>query len=310
MWVRFSTVASKRLIGQGIDGSSFWTLRRLTDVLDFRCNVLDASQVWFRCPWTPSQDVWYHIEFSRVDNSNASTGWRMFIDGVNQSLTLMGGAWNANLPNFAEPLNIGLGYTGDTASWLGWLDEVRVSKGICRHTSDFTPPAVAYSAAGGDSPSITIKSNGTQTAKLWTDGNASDSFKIDVASTTRVQIATDGEIQIPSDFTTGAAGALSFGAAQDAEMGYDGTNLVINPKLVGTGKVSILGGISLLDQDVVLGTTTGTKIGTATTQKIGFWNATPVVQPTAVADATDAASVITQLNALLAKLRTLGIIAT
>lgn len=28
------------------------------------------------------------------------------------------------------------------------------------------------------------------------------------------------------------------------------------------------------------GTTTGTKIGTATTQKIGFWNTTPIVQPT------------------------------
>jgi hypothetical protein len=62
--------------------------------------------------------------------------------------------------------------------------------------------------------------------------------------------------------------------------------------------------------NVVLGTTTGTKIGTATTQKLGFYNATPVVQPTAVADATDAATAITQLNALLAKLRTLGIIAT
>ena len=35
------------------------------------------------------------------------------------------------------------------------------------------------------------------------------------------------------------------------------------------------------------GTGTGTKIGTATTQKIGFWNATPIVQPTtAVAAAT------------------------
>ena len=33
-------------------------------------------------------------------------------------------------------------------------------------------------------------------------------------------------------------------------------------------------------------------------------------QQTAVADATDAASVITQLNSLLAKLRTVGIIAT
>ena len=62
--------------------------------------------------------------------------------------------------------------------------------------------------------------------------------------------------------------------------------------------------------DITVGTTTGTKIGTATTQKIGFYNATPVVQPTAVADATTAVDVITQLNALLAKLRTLGIIAT
>jgi hypothetical protein len=62
--------------------------------------------------------------------------------------------------------------------------------------------------------------------------------------------------------------------------------------------------------NITVGTTTGTKIGTATTQKLGFYNATPVVQPAAVADATTAVDVITQLNALLAKLRTLGIIAT
>lgn len=62
--------------------------------------------------------------------------------------------------------------------------------------------------------------------------------------------------------------------------------------------------------NITVGTTTGTKIGTDTTQKLGFYNATPVVQPAAVADATDAASVITQLNALLSRLRTLGIIAT
>jgi hypothetical protein len=62
--------------------------------------------------------------------------------------------------------------------------------------------------------------------------------------------------------------------------------------------------------NITVGTTTGTKIGTATTQKIGFYNATPVVQPTAVADATDAATVITQLNALLTRMRNLGLIAT
>lgn len=38
--------------------------------------------------------------------------------------------------------------------------------------------------------------------------------------------------------------------------------------------------------NIVVGTTTGTKIGTATTQKIGFYNATPIVQGTAVADIT------------------------
>jgi hypothetical protein len=56
-------------------------------------------------------------------------------------------------------------------------------------------------------------------------------------------------------------------------------------------------------------TTTGTKLGTGSTQKMGFWGATPVVQPTAVVDATDAATVITQLNSLLAKMRTIGLVA-
>ena len=65
-----------------------------------------------------------------------------------------------------------------------------------------------------------------------------------------------------------------------------------------------------LRSDVVLDYHTGTKIGTAATQKLGFWNTTPVVQPAAVADATDAGTTQTQLNALLARLRAAGIIAT
>ena len=65
-----------------------------------------------------------------------------------------------------------------------------------------------------------------------------------------------------------------------------------------------------LRSDVVLDYHTGTKIGTAATQKLGFWNATPVAQPAAVADATDAGTTQTQLNALLARLRAAGIIAS
>jgi hypothetical protein len=62
--------------------------------------------------------------------------------------------------------------------------------------------------------------------------------------------------------------------------------------------------------NIQTGTTTGTKIGTATNQKIGFYYATPLVQGASVADATDAASAITQLNALISRIEALGLIAT
>jgi hypothetical protein len=71
------------------------------------------------------------------------------------------------------------------------------------------------------------------------------------------------------------------------------------------------GGVEIVDgRNIILNTTNGTKIGTATSQKLGFFNATPVVQPTAVADATGAGDVVTQLNALLTRMRNLGLIAT
>jgi hypothetical protein len=54
----------------------------------------------------------------------------------------------------------------------------------------------------------------------------------------------------------------------------------------------------------------GIKIGSATSSLLGFYGATPVAQQAAVADSTDTTNVATQLNALLARLRTIGIIAT
>jgi len=43
----------------------------------------------------------------------------------------------------------------------------------------------------------------------------------------------------------------------------------------------LVNGISFLDSsNIILNTTTGTKIGTATAQKLSFWNKTPIIQPT------------------------------
>ena len=54
-------------------------------------------------------------------------------------------------------------------------------------------------------------------------------------------------------------------------------------KITGTAAIlganTFTGAQTLSDVNIVLGTTTGTKIGTATTQKLAFYNSTPIVQP-------------------------------
>lgn len=54
----------------------------------------------------------------------------------------------------------------------------------------------------------------------------------------------------------------------------------------------------------------GALVGQSATDKVGFFGATPVVQPAAIADATDAATAITKCNLVISALETLGLIAT
>lgn len=64
-----------------------------------------------------------------------------------------------------------------------------------------------------------------------------------------------------------------------------GTNIALS--LNASGATTANNALVILNGNMQFGTGTGTKIATATTEKIGFWNATPIVQPTtAVAAAT------------------------
>jgi hypothetical protein len=53
----------------------------------------------------------------------------------------------------------------------------------------------------------------------------------------------------------------------------------------------------------------GTRLGQNATDLVGFYGATPVDQPAIVADATDAATAITTVNAVIDRLQELGLIA-
>lgn len=74
-------------------------------------------------------------------------------------------------------------------------------------------------------------------------------------------------------------------------------------------------GLAITDaKNITFGTTTGTQIGTSTTQKIGFYGATPVVQGASIADPTGGATVDTEartaINSLISRLEAAGLIAT
>ena len=65
--------------------------------------------------------------------------------------------------------------------------------------------------------------------------------------------------------------------------GSGGTQVTVWEGETQTLAAKTFSGFTMADAtDIVLNTTTGTKIGTATSQKLGFYNATPVVQPTAL----------------------------
>ena len=105
------------------------------------------------------------------------------------------------------------------------------------------------------------------------------------------------------------------GTARVLTLDYGGTTSAAISIPITSGTITLGGGLTLPDAaDIVVNATTGTKIGTATTQKIGFYNATPVVQGASVADASGGAVIDVEaraaINALISRIEATGLIAT
>lgn len=160
----------------GVSATSF--LARVTDNSYFQVFVGDTA---YTSSGTISTNQWYHVAVVR--NSGAVN---VYLNGV----SVASGVGNTkNLTEEMRYIGGGLGY------FAGQIDEVRFSKGIARWTAGFTPPTSEYTS-GIYTPSLTLKGGGTQKAKLWIDGAATESFKIDVPSTTAVFIDNGQNVMI------------------------------------------------------------------------------------------------------------------
>jgi hypothetical protein len=229
---------------------------------------------------------------------------------------------NFGVSNVGNSLTVGGSFCVSTASdqgpiiysggYLGWVTSGVVS------ISNPTPELRLYR----DAAYTLAQRNGAnaQTTRVYNTFTSATNFE-------RAKLEWSGNV-----LRVGTEKGADGGTARDMELQTDGTTRLT---------FGAAGGLTVADaQDLALGTTTGTKIGTATTQKLAFYNATPVVQPTAVADITTVATVGTlptpdgsvtiadaatptvtelleycveleaKLEAALAHLRTLGLIAT
>jgi hypothetical protein len=163
--------------------------------------------------------------------------------------------------------------------------------------------AMLYASTGASSLMVVSIA---PTGKIYFYTSVTENCYMSTAGTVFNDRGDDQDFRIESDTSPyafcvdGGLNTAGFGAAAYGDIAT-----------FGAAAIALKQAITLSDAvNVAVGTTTGTKFGTATDQKIGFYNATPIVQGAAVADATDAASVILRLNDLLARVRATGLIAT
>lgn len=77
--------------------------------------------------------AWHHVAVAR-----SGTSLKLFIDGVSEASTT-----SSESMGLSNSMLVGA-YEGGSYTMNGYIDDFRVTKGVARYTSDFTPPAAAF----------------------------------------------------------------------------------------------------------------------------------------------------------------------
>jgi hypothetical protein len=171
-WVRFNATAGTYIVmTKRPGGATFGEFMFLMSAGTLSMYMTTSTSAWdiyngaaFATGITAG--AWHHVAVVRSGN-NFATYW----DGTQVVTT-------TNAGSLAAASGVALGIGGDIDAGLsmnGWLDEIRISKGVARWTSSFTPPAAAYtinaptnSVAPVASGTPTVGQTLTTTNGTWT----------------------------------------------------------------------------------------------------------------------------------------------
>ncbi len=130
------TTSTQALFSIGDYASNGLTLYYTNGNLNIHINSAAVSK---SIAWTPVQNQWYHFALVRT-----GAAVKLFVNGTQAGTDLTN---SSNISGSATGVYIGALYSGGTGNYLnGNIDEFRISKGIARWTSNFTPSTQAYTA--------------------------------------------------------------------------------------------------------------------------------------------------------------------
>lgn len=141
-WFRANNITTLHAIcGQCTDTNNWWQvyITPSSMVLTLKTPTNPEDSV-LATGLTISLNTWYHAAFVRSSGVN-----RIYLNGVNVTVTD-----NITTQDFVDKVDVlSVGASKRDASvyyyWNGWLDEFRLSTGIARWTTTFTPPTSEYS---------------------------------------------------------------------------------------------------------------------------------------------------------------------
>ncbi len=184
------------------------------------------------------------------------------------------------------------GIVSKTGGFDGGSDSTSYIAGVYGKASDLSSAGTTFRVIGviggathASNPGIVTTHLMGMLASVWMNTTAvTNMYGVVIASTSTLGLAN-------STSTPTNAYGLYIENFAGSSLSY---SIFTNGGLVHFGdSVDLSSGknITLLAGNIVTDTTTGTKIGTAVAQKLGFWNATPIVQPSGATQAALAAYV-------------------
>lgn len=131
-WIYRTDTGVQRAIVDTRDNSSVGTLFYITT--NNKLNLFDGTSTFLSSTNTVPANQWVHVAAARASGTT-----KLFIDGVQEGSVADSRTYAAG----SAGLYVGRQYGTTTNDFKGYIDDLRITKGYARYTTNFTPPTEA-----------------------------------------------------------------------------------------------------------------------------------------------------------------------